>query len=176
VLIVGINPSPWTALVNAPFAGTSNRFWKSLFQAGMTPYRVEAVTGFQPQDETMLAQQGLGIINLVSRATVRASELSSSELRSGGTRLIQRVSDIRPDAVAIVGVTAFRTAYSLPGATIGKQSPARVFGQADTEENIVAWPAHTPLWVLPNPSGLNAHETVESLANKWREVWRSVPT
>lgn len=161
VLIVGINPSPWTAAVNAPFARPGNRFWTSLAAAGITPTTVDAAAGLSTDDEHMLAELGVGITNFVSRPTARADELSSQELRDGGQDLIRRVRIMQPQTVAILGITAFRSAFGLPKAQLGLQDP----------QNILGWPADVPLWVMPNPSGLNAHETVETIAAKWRQVW-----
>lgn len=160
VLAVGINPSPWTAAVNAPFARPGNRFWKSLATAEILLYTVDASTGLSPTDERMLADVGFGITNFVSCPSSRADELTTEELQAGGQELIKRVKVIRPNAVAVLGVTAFRTAYSLPKTTLGLQ-PADV---------VADWPVSIPLWVLPNPSGLNAHENIASLAAKWRAV------
>lgn len=161
VLAVGINPSPWTAAVNAPFARPGNRFWKSLATADITNHVVDAASGLSQADERMLAELGLGITNLVSRPTARADELRTAELHAGAQRLAQRVDVIRPDVVAILGVTAFRTAFSVPHATLGRQ----------TIEDLEDWPKTVQLWVLPNPSGLNAHENVATHAAKWRTVW-----
>src|SRR5699024_7210382 len=161
VLAVGINPSPWTAAVNAPFARPGNRFWKSLAAADITNHVVDAASGLSQADERMLAEVGLGITNLVSRPTARADELRTAELRAAASRLAQRVDFIRPDVVAILGVTAFRTAFSVPRATVGRQ----------TIDDLEDWPKTVQLWVLPNPSGLNAHENVATHAAKWRTVW-----
>lgn len=160
VLAVGINPSPWTAAVNAPFARPGNRFWKSLATAGITDHVVDAASGLSPTDEQMLAELGFGITNIVSRPTARADELSATELRAGAQQLTQRVEVIRPNVVAILGVTAFRTAFSLPHATLGHQRTP-----------LKDWPETVQLWVLPNPSGLNAHENIATHAAKWRTVW-----
>lgn len=161
LLIVGINPSPWTAAVNAPFARPGNRFWTSLAQAGLVEGTVDASRGLSPPDERMLAQRGIGITNIVARPSARADELTTQELREGGAHLVERVRVLRPRTVGLLGITAFRAAFSLPKATPGQQA-------ADI---IPGWPADVGLWVLPNPSGLNAHETVASLARKWRDVW-----
>jgi len=163
MLIVGINPSPWTASVNAPFARPGNRFWPSLAAAGITPHTVDASRGLSTTDERMLAELGVGITNFVSRPSARADELTGDELQEGGVRLVQRVNVLQPNAVAIVGITAFRTAFSLPKAKLGRQNAADIPG----------WPQAVQLWGLPNPSGLNAHETTESLAEKWRAVWEA---
>lgn len=164
LLIVGINPGLWTAAVNAPFARPGNRFWPSLHRAGLTANLVDASTGLSDADEQQLVSTGIGITNLVGRATARADELSREELREGGTRLAERAGQLRPGVVAVVGITAFRTAFSRPGATTGRQDPSAVPG----------WPEDVELWVVPQPSGLNAHETVDSLAEHWRQVWTAV--
>lgn len=161
LLIVGTNPSPWAAAVQAPFARPGNRFWKSLHAAGVTPTLVVNANGMTRTDEHMLAQRGIGITNIVSRPTSRSSELSQQELRSGCQRLIRRVEILRPTVVAFTGITAFRTAFQNPKAVLGQQ----------TTQQIPGWPATTALWVLPDPSGLNAHESVETLAQKWAQVW-----
>ena len=163
MLIVGINPGLWTAAVNAPFAHPGNRFWPSLHRAGLTDHVVDAAAGLSADDEAQLLKRGIGLTNLVGRATARADELSREELRTGGARLVSRLDDLRPSAVAIAGITAFRTAFSLPKAKLGQQDPAIVEG----------WPPDVALWVVPQPSGLNAHENIDSLADRWREVWRS---
>ncbi|WP_313354940.1 mismatch-specific DNA-glycosylase [Microbacterium sp.] len=161
LLMVGINPSPWTVAVNAPFARPGNRFWPSLATAGLTDEVVDASRGLSPSDERMLATRGIGMTNLVARPTARADELSKDELRAGGRRLLERVRVLRPHAVAVVGITAFRIAFAMPRARVGRQ---------DTD-GLSQWPRDIPLWVVPNSSGLNAHETVDSLAEWWREVW-----
>lgn len=160
LLIVGINPGLWTAAVNAPFARPGNRFWPSLHRAGLTSRLVDASRGLDPEDEQDLHERGIGITNMIGRATVRADELSREELRHAGDVLAARVATLRPRAVAIAGITAFRTAYSRPKARLGQQDPADVPG----------WPAEVALWVVPQPSGLNAHANVASLAANWREV------
>ena len=166
MLIVGINPSPWTASVNAPFARPGNRFWPSLAQAGILPHTVDASTGLARADEQLLAELGIGITNFVSRPSARADEVSTEELQIGGQRLVERVKILQPKAVAVVGITAFRTAFSLPKTQLGQQEA----------ELIPDWPASVQLWALPNPSGLNAHETVQSIAEKWRAVWEASGT
>lgn len=163
MLIVGINPSPWTASVNAPFARPGNRFWRSLSAAEILPYTINAAEGLSTADERLLAECGIGITNFVSRPSARADDLSTSELHEGGRQLVHRVSILRPRVVAVLGITAFRTAFGLPKAVMGPQDPATVPG----------WPAEIPLWAMPNPSGLNAHETIATLAQKWRAVWQA---
>jgi len=161
LLIVGINPGLWTAAVNAPFAHPGNRFWPSLYRAGLTDRLVDASAGLLPDDEAHLAERGIGITNLVGRASARADELSRDELIAGGLDLIERVGPLRPRILAIVGVTAFRAAYGQPKAQLGHQDSATIAG----------WPNSVGLWVLPQPSGLNAHETIDTLAERWRAVW-----
>ena len=163
LLIVGINPGLWTAAVNAPFARPGNRFWPSLHRAGLTSRLVDASRGLDPEDEQDLHDRGIGITNMIGRATVRADELTRAELRRSGEDLVDRVDSLRPRTVAIAGITAFRTAYALPKAALGLQDPADVTG----------WPADVPLWVVPQPSGLNAHANIASLAATWRDVART---
>ena len=164
MLIVGINPGLWTAAVNAPFARPGNRFWPSLHQAGLTDHQVAASYGLDPADEQQLLRRRIGLTNLIGRATVRADELSRQELREGAAHLIDRLADIRPSAVAIAGITAFRTGYRLPKAQLGRQDTALIEG----------WPADVALHVVPQPSGLNAHYQIPDLARIWREVWDSI--
>ena len=164
LLIVGINPGLWTAAVNAPFARPGNRFWPSLHRAGLTDHLVDASAGIAQADEAHLVDAGIGITNLVGRATARADELSRDELRAGGERLVEQVDQSRPAVVAVVGITAFRTAFRRPRAGIGRQDP----------DSVPGWPVDVELWVVPQPSGLNAHETVDSLAEHWARVWAVV--
>ncbi len=164
MLIVGINPGLWTAAVNAPFARPGNRFWASLHQAGLTDHQVDASRGLEPADEQQLLNRGIGLTNLIGRATVRADELSRQELHEGAAHLIERLADIRPRAVAIAGITAFRTGYRLPKAPLGRQDTSLIDG----------WPADVDLHVVPQPSGLNAHYQIPDLARIWREVWDSI--
>lgn len=161
LLIVGVNPGLWTAAVNAPFARPGNRFWPALFRAGLTAHQIDASRGLSAADERQLLERGLGITNLVGRATVRADELTRDELIAGAERLKRRVARMRPSAVAIAGITAYRVAFAAPRARMGRQETGAV----------PDWPAQVPLWVVPQPSGLNAHETVDSLAEQWRSVW-----
>lgn len=164
MLIVGINPGLWTAAVNAPFARPGNRFWPSLHEAGLTDHLVDASRGLDPADEQQLLRRGIGLTNLVGRATVRADELSRQELREAATHLIDRLADIRPRAVAIAGITSFRTGFAQPKARFGRQDTSLIEG----------WPDAVALHVVPQPSGLNAHYQVADLARIWREVWESI--
>jgi TDG/mug DNA glycosylase family protein len=161
LLIVGINPGLWTAAVNAPFARPGNRFWPSLHRSGLTDHLVDASTGLSDEDESQLLSRGIGLTNIVGRATARADELTREELRAGCAHLIRRVAKLRPRAVAVAGITAFRIAFGRPQARLGVQDTGDVPG----------WPSNSQLWVVPQPSGLNAHENVDSLALRWREVW-----
>lgn len=161
MLIVGINPGLWTAAVNGPFARPGNRFWPSLHRAGLTDHVVDATLGLSDDDARHLALRGIGITNLVGRATVRADELSKDELRAGGRSLVERLPRLRPTVVAVAGITAFRVAFDDRKAVLGEQDTAR----------IPDWPAGTRLWAVPQPSGLNAHENIDSLAAKWGTVW-----
>ena len=161
LLIVGTNPSPWAASVQAPFARPGNRFWKSLYAGGVTETLVNNSNGMQRSDEEMLARRGVGITNIVSRPTSRSSELSREELRAGCANLMQRVQVMCPPVVAFTGITAFRSAFDAPKAVLGLQPTAELAG----------WPLAAQLWVVPDPSGLNAHESVETLGEKWAQVW-----
>ena len=163
LLVVGINPGLWTAAVNAPFARPGNRFWASLHRAGLTGNLIDASCGLDEADGRELTSRGIGITNLVGRATARADQLDVHELQEGGRHLVERVEHLRPTVVAVVGITAYRSAFGLPRAQLGRQaSPLPA-----------CWPAGTDLWVVPQPSGLNAHATVESLARDWRAVARA---
>ena len=157
LLFVGINPGLWTAATNTHFAHPGNRFYPALWRGGITDRRLDPA-GFGDPERAYLASLGIGITNVVARATARASELSADELRAGGAALVERVTGIDPAAVAIVGITAYRTAYRLPKAQAGPQPPGEhPFG-------------NTECWVVPNPSGLNAHATIDSLARDYRQV------
>lgn len=152
LLFVGINPGLWTAATQTPFAHPGNRFYPALVAAGILPELPDFVNGFTADDRTRFIERGLGISNLVNRATARADELSRDELRAGAARLRLDVAVWRPRVVAVVGITAYRTAFGRPKAVAGRQDE-RIEGAA--------------LWVLPNPSGLNAHDTVATLAEAY---------
>jgi TDG/mug DNA glycosylase family protein len=155
LLFVGINPGLWTAAVKTHFAHPTNRFYPALAAAGITDHEVDRVAGMTDADRAHLVARGIGITNLVRRATARASELSAEELREGGARLRRFVAEHRPAVVAIAGVTAYRDAFGERGAALGRQP--------DTLDSAARW-SGAALWVVPNPSGLNAHETVATLA------------
>jgi TDG/mug DNA glycosylase family protein len=136
VLLVGINPSLWSGWSGYHFGRPSNRLWTTLFEAGFTSRKLA------PEDTSELLAAGIGISNLVARATARADELTDDEIRAGVPRLSALVREVRPRAVAVLGVSAYRVAFARPKATVGRQ--------AETLDGAL-------LWVLPNPSGLNAH-------------------
>ncbi|MBN8870948.1 MAG: mismatch-specific DNA-glycosylase [Solirubrobacterales bacterium] len=154
LLFVGINPGLWTAAVQTHFAHPTNRFYQALAQAGITEHEVDRVAGMTDADRAALVSRGIGITNLVRRATARASELSHEELRSGGEELLRFVAEHQPAVVAIAGITAYRQAFDDRTAVLGRQP--------DTLD-AARW-SGAALWVVPNPSGLNAHETVATLA------------
>jgi double-stranded uracil-DNA glycosylase len=160
LLFVGINPGLWTAAVETHFAHPSNRFYPALAAAGITDYEVDRVAGMTDADRAHLLSRGVGITNLVRRATARASELSLAELREGGERLLRFVAAHRPTVIAIAGITAYRDAFGERGAVLGRQP--------ETLDSATRW-SGAALWVVPNPSGLNAHETVATLAAAYAE-------
>lgn len=151
LLFVGINPGLWTAATQTHFAHPGNRFYPALYAAGIVERRIPP-DGMAEADRDHLRSRGIGITNLVRRATARAAELSGPELTAGGRELTATIQQHRPAVVAIAGITAYRTAFKVPGAQVGKQ-PATLGG--------------AELWVVPNPSGLNAHETVATLAEAY---------
>lgn len=156
LLFVGINPGLWTAATQTHFAHPVNRFYPALFRAGIITRHIDAGAGMTEEDREHLRSRGIGISNLARRATARASELSRAELREGGARLRALVHDRAPAVVAVAGITAYRSAFGLPKAVLGEQPET--------------WPTAAGgarLWVVPNPSGLNAHETVETLAEAY---------
>src|SRR5579859_2384832 len=153
VLFCGINPGLYSAAAGWHFARPGNRFWPALHASGFTGRLLK------PSEQDELAKLGLGITNIAPRATAQAAELTPAELRQGGERLTALVEARRPSIVAILGVTAYRTAFARPKAAIGPQpdplGPAR-------------------LWILPNPSGLNASWQLPRLADAFREVYEAV--
>jgi TDG/mug DNA glycosylase family protein len=154
VLFAGINPGLWSAATGLHFARPGNRFWPALHRSGFTPRLL------RPAEQDQLPALGLGITNVAPRATARADELTVAELVAGGAALAAKVAAWRPGWLAVVGVTAYRTAFGRPKAAMGPQ-PDRV-GTA-------------PVWVLPNPSGLNAHYTVDTLAAAFAELRAQAP-
>ncbi|MPY98309.1 MAG: G/U mismatch-specific DNA glycosylase [Actinophytocola sp.] len=143
VMFCGINPSLYSGATGHHFARPGNRFWPALHRAGFTPRQLH------PSEQDELLRYGLGVTNLLRRATARADELTNDELREGSQRLASLVRRYRPRAVAVVGVTAYRSAFDRPRAVVGQQPE-------DIEDAV--------LWVLPNPSGLNAHYQLPDLA------------
>lgn len=152
LLFVGINPGLWTAATETHFAHPANRFYPALRQAGIIDRAIDPAAGMSPADRDYLIARGVGITNLVPRATARAAELGRGELRAGAERVVSFVTTHRPAVVAVAGITAYRIAFSRPRAALGKQ-PGELGGAR--------------LWVVPNPSGLNAHETIASLATAY---------
>ena len=155
LVFVGINPGLWTAATQTHFAHPSNRFYPALFAARITDRELDRVEGLTDADRQHLVDRGVAITNLVSRATARASELSTAELRAGADAVQERIRSWQPNVVAVAGVTAFRTAFQRPQASLGEQTETL---------------GGTTCWVVPNPSGLNAHETIDSLARWYRQV------
>jgi TDG/mug DNA glycosylase family protein len=155
LLFVGINPGLWTAAVQAHFARRGNRFYPALRQAGIIARPIDASGGYSPEDRRYLLARGIGITNLVPRATARADELTAAELAAGPSALEGLVARIEPRVVAVLGITAFRTAFRRPKARLGHQ--VEQLGAAQ-------------LWVAPNPSGLNAHSSLADLAAAYREI------
>jgi TDG/mug DNA glycosylase family protein len=153
LLFVGINPGLWTAATQTHFAHPGNRFYPALLKAGIIDRPIDRAAGMTPADRAHLIERGIGITNVVMRATAKASELTAEELRAGGVRLREFVAEHRPSVVAIAGVTAYRTAFGDRTAALGEQ-PGGFEGAR--------------LWIVPNPSGLNAHDTVDSLAVAYR--------
>ena len=149
VLFVGINPSLRSAEVGHHFARPGNRFWPALHAAGFTPRRLG------PEDDHELPRHGVGVTNIAHRPTRAASELSTRELLDGAAELERTVAAHRPRLVAILGATAYRVAFGRPGARVGLQAE-RLGGR--------------PVWVLPNPSGLNAHYKPADFARLYAEA------
>ncbi|MCX4552467.1 G/U mismatch-specific DNA glycosylase [Streptomyces sp. NBC_01387] len=153
VLFCGINPGLMTAATGHHFARPGNRFWPVLHLSGFTP-RLLA-----PSEQRELLTYGLGITNVVARASARADELSADEYREGGRALTAKVQKLRPRWLAVVGVTAYRTAFGDLKARIGPQT--RTIGS-------------TRIWALPNPSGLNAHWTAQTMAEEYGRLRTAV--
>ena len=149
VLFCGINPSLYSAATGWHFARPGNRFWPALHLSGFTPRLLT------PAEQDLLPGYGLGITNLVARATAQAAELDPAELQAGSERLAALVAGRRPRVLAVAGVTAYRTAFGHPRAAVGPQPDPL---------------AAARVWVLPNPSGLNAHITAPKLAELMKEM------
>ncbi|MER6226670.1 G/U mismatch-specific DNA glycosylase [Streptomyces sp900105755] len=146
VLFCGINPGLMTAATGHHFARPGNRFWPVLYLSGFTPRLLK------PAEQGELLSYGLGITNVVARATARADELTAAEYAKGGRLLTAKVTRVRPRWLAVVGVTAYRAAFADRRAQVGPQE--RTIGD-------------TRVWVLPNPSGLNAHWTAATMAEEF---------
>ncbi|MFH9726223.1 G/U mismatch-specific DNA glycosylase [Streptomyces sp. NPDC017254] len=149
VLFCGINPGLMTAATGHHFTRPGNRFWPVLHLSGFTPRQL------RPDEQDELLSYGLGITNVVARATARADELTAEEYREGGRILVGKVERLAPRWLAVVGVTAYRTAFGEPKAAIGPQQ--RTIGS-------------TRVWALPNPSGLNAHWTAATMAEEYARL------
>ncbi len=149
VLFCGINPGRYSGATGRHFARPGNRFWPTLYSAGFTDRLLT------PWDTQGMLEAGFGITNLVNRTTATAAELDAKELRAGATRLLATVERYRPAVVAILGISAYRTAFDRPRADIGRQSDDL---------------GRSALWVLPNPSGLNAHYQLPALAELFRAL------
>ncbi|MFI6927341.1 G/U mismatch-specific DNA glycosylase [Nonomuraea spiralis] len=145
VLFCGINPGLMSEATGHHFARPGNRFWPALHLSGFTP-RLLA-----PAEQHLLPSYGLGITNIVPRASAKASELTRDELAEGGRHLAGKVAELGPRVLAVLGISAYRTAFARPRSVIGPQ-PETVGGAR--------------VWVLPNPSGLNAHWTVATIAEE----------
>jgi TDG/mug DNA glycosylase family protein len=149
VLFCGINPGLVTALTGHHFGRPGNRFWPALHLSGFTPRLL------RPAEQDELRRLGLGITNMVARATARADELTDDEVRAGGRRLREQVAQVRPRWLAVVGITAYRVAFDVPRAAVGPQE---------------ATLGETRVWLLPNPSGLNAHWQLAGLAAEFARL------
>src|SRR3954453_1213789 len=154
VLLVGVNPSLYSGWSGRHFARPGNRLWRTLHEAGFTDR-----LGHPAETDAILAA-GLGITNLVARATARADELTDEDLRAGTAPLARLVRRWRPPYVAFLGVSAYRVAYDAKQASVGPQPDHLIEGSG--------------VWVLPNPSGLNAHYQQPALSAAYRELQRAV--
>jgi TDG/mug DNA glycosylase family protein len=148
VLFCGINPSLYSAAVGHHFARPGNRFWPALAAAGITDRL------YSPFEDRLLLELGYGITNIVDRATARADQLNAAELMAGQQVLLAKLEQYQPQILAILGISAYRTAFHQPKAKMGRQAEL--------------YPCQ--LWVLPNPSGLNAHYQLADLAEAYREL------
>jgi double-stranded uracil-DNA glycosylase len=153
VVFCGINPSLYSAAVGHHFARPGNRFWPAIHRAGFTDRLLS------PFEDHRLLEYGLGVTNIADRATATADLVRADELLAGARRLTRKLKKHRPAAVAFLGIGAYRAAFGKPKATLGEQ-PEKVVGCA--------------VWVLPNPSGLNAHYQLADLAPLYAELRQSV--
>ncbi len=154
VLFCGINPGLYTAAVGHHFARPGNRFWPALYRSGFTDRLLS------PFEEIKLLQLGLGVTNVVPRATAAAAELDQEDFKKGGRVLRSKVQRYRPRIIAVLGVGAYRQAFAPPKAIIGEQT--ETIGEAR-------------VWVLPNPSGLNANYQLNDLVKLFKELRRAAP-
>jgi TDG/mug DNA glycosylase family protein len=152
VLFCGINPSLYSAAIGHHFGRPGNRFWPTLHAAGFTDRRLS------PFDDRLLLERGYGITNLVARATASADELTDAELLRGAARLERMARRFKPACIAFLGITAYRTAFADQSAVLGPQG-----------QNL----AEARVWILPNPSGLNAHYQLADLALLFAELRRT---
>jgi TDG/mug DNA glycosylase family protein len=153
VLFVGINPGVRSGQTGFHFAHPANRFWSTLYRSGFTP------RSLHPSEQRLLLEYGLGITNLVGRVTARADELTRAELCAGAGELAGKLARYRPGLLAMVGISAYRAAFGRPRAAVGPQQEQ--VGGVD-------------VWLLPNPSGLNAHWTPTSLAAEFARLRAAV--
>ena len=149
VVFVGINPGLWSGAVGHHFARPGNRFWKALRGSGFTDRLLS------PFEDASLLEWNLGLTNLVARTTARADELSADEIRRGARELEERLAPLRPRLVAVLGIGAYRTGFGRRDAALGPQ-----------EQDL----GGSRLWVLPNPSGLNAHHQLDDLTDRFRAL------
>jgi TDG/mug DNA glycosylase family protein len=155
LLFVGVNPARTALATGTPFGHRSNRFYPALFAAGVTDHEIDASHGLTSADIAHLAERGLGITSLVARATGRAAEVGAAELRAGAALLATVAAEVRPEVIAVLGVTAYRIAFDQPRAVVGSQ--CRLLTGAS-------------LWVVPNPSGRNIRTSVSGLALAYRDA------
>jgi double-stranded uracil-DNA glycosylase len=148
-VFVGINPGLWSGAVGHHFARPGNRFWKALRGSGFTDRLLS------PFEDASLLEWKLGLTNLVARTTARADELSADEIRRGARELEERLAPLRPRLVAVLGIGAYRTGFGRRDAALGPQ-----------EQDL----GGSRLWVLPNPSGLNAHHQLDDLTDRFRAL------
>ena len=153
VVFVGINPGLWSGAIGHHFARPGNRFWKALHGSGFTDRLLS------PLEDASLLERNLGLTNLVARTTATAAELSADEIRAGARELEDRLSPLHPRFVAVLGIGAYRTGFGRRAAALGSQN-----------EDL----SGARLWVLPNPSGLNAHYQLDELTDRFRALRDSV--
>jgi double-stranded uracil-DNA glycosylase len=153
VLFCGINPGLYTAAVGHHFARPGNRFWLTLYKSGFTPQLLS------PFDERELLNYGFGITNIVDKTTASAADLTKDEIKAGGKLLLPKILKYSPKVLAVLGVGAFRDAFDCKSASIGRQ-----------KESI----GSTLLWVLPNPSGINANYQIDDLVELFKELYEFI--